>query len=213
MGEKTKQKHRKKESPEVRAVTLQYSQHCCSSQIAFPRWLTPEQMLLVRVLAAMHQVQTLFFFHLDWFVSSQIAYPRKLISWLGEINHGVTPSRPECCLRICCLWCLQNPRCDCQDSRCVGFGVIFHCRSFSCLLGSDFSLPLSYRLSLSLSRSVSFLFSFFFLHCYTCLSIQTLECTDVRSASVWGFFFGDANKQACPTKVTAKQGLMRNRKY
>lgn len=74
----------------VRTVTLQYSQHCCSSQIAFPRWLTPEQMLLVKVLAAMHQVQTLFFFHLNWFVSSQIAYPRKLISRLGGINHGVT---------------------------------------------------------------------------------------------------------------------------
>lgn len=80
----------RKKSPEVRAVTLQYSQHCCSPQIAFPRWLTPEQMLLVKVLAAMHQVQTLFFFHLNWFVSSQIAYPRKLISRLGGINHGVT---------------------------------------------------------------------------------------------------------------------------
>lgn len=83
-------KKKKKACPEVSAVTLQYSQHCCFPQIAFPRWLTPEQMLLVKVLAAMHQVQTLFFFHLNWFVSSQIAYPRKLISRLGEINHGVT---------------------------------------------------------------------------------------------------------------------------
>ena len=30
------------------------------------------------------------FFHLNWFVSSQIAYPRKLISQLGGINHGAT---------------------------------------------------------------------------------------------------------------------------
>lgn len=188
MGEKTKQKHIKKESPEVRAVTLQYSQHCCSPQIAFPRWLTPEQMLLVRVLAAMHQVQTLFFFHLDWFVSSQIAYPRKLISWLGEINHGVTPSRPECCLWICCLWCLQNPRCDCQDSRCVGFGVIFHCRSFSCLLGSDFSLPLSYRLSLALSLCLFSFFLFFppLLHLSLNTNLGVYWC---KKCQCLGFFF------------------------
>lgn len=83
-------KTKTKSKLEVKTVTLQYSQHCCSPQIAFPRWLTPEQMLLVKVLAAMHWVPTLFFFHLNWSVSSQIAYPRKLISWLGEINHGVT---------------------------------------------------------------------------------------------------------------------------
>lgn len=153
-----------KKYPEVGAVTLQYSQHSCSAQIAFPRWLTPEQMLLVKVLAAMHQVQTLFFFHLNWFVSSQIAYPENLSVGLGESIMGWHYSRPECCLWICCLWCLQNPGCDCPASRCVGFGVIFHCRPFFCLFGFD---------SFSFAHCFSFPLLFFFLFTVTFMLLNT----------------------------------------
>lgn len=79
---------------------------------------------------------------------------RKLISWLGKSIMGWHYSRPECCLWICCLWCLQNPCCDCQSSRCVGFGVIFHCRSgfFFCVsLAAIFAACLTDSLFLSLS--------------------------------------------------------------
>lgn len=62
-------------------------------------------MLLVKVLAAMHGVSTLFFFHLNWFVSSQIAYPRKVISRLGEINHGVTLFQTSVCESVVCDAC------------------------------------------------------------------------------------------------------------
>lgn len=154
-------KKKKKSSPEVRAVTLQYSQHCCSAQIAFPRWLTPEQMLLVKVLAAMHQVQTLFSFTSTDSFLHRLPTPENLSVSLGESIMGRHYSRPECCLRICCLWCLQNPGCDCQASRRVGFGVIFHCRLFFfCLCGFD-----SLSLSLSFSQPFFPLLSLSF-HCY-----------------------------------------------
>lgn len=157
--------------------------HRRGTWIASPRWPTPEQMLQVKVLASMHQVQTLFFFHLSWSVSSQIAYPRKLISRPGESITWWHYSRPECCLRICCLWCLQNPSCDCQASRCAGFRVIFHSRPFFLLCGFD-SLSLSPLFFPSLSHC-------FFSLLHLCLSIRPSESIDVRSARA---VFGDSNK-------------------
>lgn len=147
-------------------------------------------MLLVKVLAAMHQVQTLLFFFFtstDSFFFHRLPSPENLAVGLGESIMGWHYSRPECCLQICCLWCLQNHGCDCQASRCVGVGVIFHSRPFfSVSLALILSPSFADSLSLALSRPLS-LFSLLHL----CLSMQASESIDVRSASA---VFGDANK-------------------
>lgn len=108
-------------------------------------------MLLVKVLVALHQVQPLFFFHLNgFFFSFQIAYPRKTyqLAW-GNQSWGDNIPDQSFHLRIRCLWWLQNHGFHCQPPQCVGFGVLSHCRFLLfCCLGFDAPSPAP---SLSLS--------------------------------------------------------------
>lgn len=146
-----------KKYPEVGAVTLQYSQHSCSAQIAFPRWLTPEQMLLVKVLAAMHQVQTLFSFtSTDSFLHRLPTQKTYQLAWGNQSWGDTIPDQSVVCESVVCDAC-KTPAVIAQLLDVLVLELFFIVGLFS--------------VSLALIRSLlltAFLFLSFFLsfHCY-----------------------------------------------
>lgn len=149
-------------------------------------------MLLCKVLATMHRVLTLVFFHPTDSFLHILPTPENLSVGSGKSIMGWHYFRPECCFRLWCLWCLQKPPLWSQKLlMCWFIGVICHCRFFFCFLLTWFC----------------FLFLLFSVSYYTLVSQHKAKSVLMQET----FMVNMLTSQDCTYDWTTKSNA--NRKY